>query len=372
MANQEYGSRESDVRYTSQRAIPFHALDVADALPDYCRMQAGLVDNKDSAHPIAYGLAERSFRLKDIAAHIAGAHGLEGANLTRMLTTSDFGSTLATTMHRMLGISFNREAADHRMLRRDLELKNLKPAELPTIDVPTPELLPGNSGPRLFPIFHIETGGTATPKIYSTRILISRELMISADPSLFALLSDQLAGAAVRIEQELLAGVIDDDPTLSDGDTLFVTGNTTSAATGTPNTTLLDEAYGILRTQSTPAGEKGNVAARFLLAPPAKVDTCQALVASLANGTEQFLRATTNSWLSGAHSYLIASPDETPTFIRSFPEIYGGEPEIERYTPVEYNSEGQAQYYDGVSLIFRHAIGIDAATRAGVAKLAAS
>jgi hypothetical protein len=80
-----------------------------------------------------------------------------------------------------------------------------------------------------------------------------------------------------------------------------------------------------------------------------------------------------NSWLSGSAAYLLADPQESPVFVRSFPEGSGPlRPDIGRISATVYDETGAPLVYDGQAYLFEHIFGIAAVDRQGIVKLTAA
>jgi len=308
------------------KRLPYSRADVAEAFGDWLALRANLPVS--DPHPLAGALLDRNARLLDVAAHLTGRADLQGNELHRSLVLSDFGDSLAVALARVVGTSYDKQSSEHRAICKDLATRGLKPSQTPVVDLGEPSREPAGSGPVNLSLTTIESGATVRPYAWSSRVHFSRELLISDDAGLLALVAAQLSGHASRLEAAQIAAQIAANPTLGDGDQLIVSENSTSA-TGL-DVTSVGEALSLMRTNTTPSGAVANVRGRFLLVPASKEAVATILTASMAVGNAPRLEVIVNSWLSGSDCYLVASPDESPVFIRSFPDSSDGRPEVER------------------------------------------
>jgi hypothetical protein len=139
--------------------------------------------------------------------------------------------------------------------------------------------------------------------------------MLGDGGALYALILNQLAGHAARPEAAQLAAALYDNVALGDGDNLITAANTTTE-TGL-DTSALDDAMALLRSNTTSAGAKQNIRSRYLLIPPGKEATAAVPVAGMTPpSTPPRLEVVVNPWLTGSDFYVLADPEESTVFAR--------------------------------------------------------
>lgn len=187
-----------------------------------------------------------------------------------------------------------------------------------------------------------EQYGLAT---YGKIFAISRQALINDDLSAFTAVPARLGAAASLFEARTLAGMVNDNPAMADGETVFDAthhGNQKSAtATGAETTALeaftadLAAARLGMRKQTGIGGEPINVTPRFVLVPP-ELETVaqQALSAVQATATRDAnpfsgLELIVDAHLASASRwYLVADPAHTDGLEFSYLEGAPG-PQIE-------------------------------------------
>ena len=239
--------------------LPFARRDVSEALPDLLLLRAGVPVAEP--HPVAERLAEGRYRasLPEVAAHLAGYSGPDQAIQRRALTSSDFGDSLEAALARIIGIDYTRTADEHAPLCYDLPLKGMKAAELPELDLGQLTRTSNTGQPELLALTELQTGATVQPYTFAARFLVSRELLINDDAGVITSAVRQLGAHCGRLEAELLAGQINSNVTLADGDNLITTSNT--AGTTGLDVSALDAGMALLRSNTSRANNLLNLRA---------------------------------------------------------------------------------------------------------------
>ena len=317
------------------RAIPFSRNAVADAMPDFLCLRANM--RLDDPDPVALHLISREMSLFDIAAHLRGLPaGSSGPAAHRSLNDSDFGTGLTLGMSKAAAISYAETAAEHVPLLWDVQVRDLRPTALPTIDVGELAKTPDSGGPITIPIVTPAAGLTGQPYVWSAALLVSRRLLVNDSADLLAVAIAQLAAHAARVEAESIVTTIAANPVLADGLQMFVAANTT---TGGPTPTGLGAAMALLRTATSPSGNKLNLRASLWLVPAADEVIALATVRDVSIDGPR-LRVIPNAWLPAGTSYVMASPQSAPVFAR-FALNPGAPPTIiEKRSPPDFDGRG--------------------------------
>ena len=191
---------------------------------------------------------------------------------------------------------------------------------------------------------------TATVRRYGRIVTLVVEQFVNDDGRVFANLTASLVKAAYRLEAEHTYGVLTANPTLSDGDTLFVSGN---SATGATVAAALDEGLEKFASQTVSTGAFAALQPRALVIPP----DWSSLGLEIANLAARGVRVLVSPHVTSA--YLLADPAEAPT-VGLF--VFGtGTPRV------EINPKRSARY--GVQLSVEHAFDVQAVSRVGVVKM---
>lgn len=191
---------------------------------------------------------------------------------------------------------------------------------------------------------------TSTVRRYGRIVTIGVEQFVNDDGGVFANLTASLVKAAYRLEAERTYDVLTANPTLSDGDTLFISNNT---ATGATVAAALDDGLEKFASQTVSTGAYAAVQPRTLVIPP----DWSSLGLEIANLASRGVRVLVSPHVTSA--YLLADPAEAPT-VGLF--VFGtGTPRV------EINPKRSARY--GVQLSVEHSFDVQAVSRVGVVKL---
>lgn len=348
--------------------IPFSTRDVSAALPDFIALRAGVrIEDPD---PVAETMYRRLTTLSELAGNLWGLPpNAPLGELGRALVSSDFGTSLATGLNKIVSVGYQRQAGEWLPLLLDLPTKGMRPVQVPAIDLGELGPVPQNGGAVPLAMATIISGETVTPKVWSARFMVGRELLINDGLEIIANAVSMLTGQAARLTPRLIGAALVANGNLADGAALIGTANTTTE-TGL-DIASLGEAMEKLRGLTTPAGNTANATGKFLIVPPSKEATARVLVSSLTYGAQPpALTVLVNPW-SGTASYLAADPEELPSFARVYPRGINPNPSVERGQAFSTGENGEAQYFDGQGFEFIQYIGIQPVGR-GLVKIPAA
>lgn len=241
-------------------------LDSVEALRDAVALRAGLIDHR-VAHPDASVLATSDSNLlrqlaiacvsSDVrAANPAGAFG-------RGLGSDDFKNVLSDVL-RSATVGKLTAQARHRAFCDVRRLKSFMPHDFPSadIDISLVELAEGGEAPSIE--VRDSAGLSARIRTWGRDVNVSREVVLNDDVGLLVSLAANAGASAARLEASLCYELLESNPVLGDGETLFHTdhGNVVNGALDEAN---FFAALAALRDQRTPAGIAADLDARFLV-----------------------------------------------------------------------------------------------------------
>ncbi len=345
------------------KPIAFSRGDVRAAMGDWLALRAGLV-RAEEADPIAQELLDplAPANLADVACHLSGrGSGVTAHEAAREFHSTDFSDALAVGLSQVAGVSYARQAAEHSVIVKDLTVPDLRPVAFPVIDVGELTETPNAGGPIEFASTFANDGVFGAANVFSARFLIPRRLLVNDDAGVVTLAVAQLSGHAARLEAQAIAAILASNPNLGDSAALIDTGNTASG--GIANATGLAAAAGLMRTRVTSGGNVANVRARFWLVAGDAEFAALTTLGGIYSGGPLRIEVATNAWLPAATaSYLLASPDDAPTFVRLGLTSPPKPSVIQRRAPPGF---------DGLAYVIEHVFGIAAVSRDGLVKVTA-
>ena len=191
---------------------------------------------------------------------------------------------------------------------------------------------------------------TATVRRFGRIATIPVEQFVSDAGRVFGSLATSMVRAAYRLEASSTFAVLEANPTLSDGEALFVTSNSASAATAVG---ALESGLAKFAEQAVIDGAYAAVQPRTLVLP----STWPSLSVEVATLATRGVRVLVSPHVTSA--FLLADPNEAPTLALF---VFGdGRPRV------EINPKRSARY--GAQLSVEHAFDVQAVSRVGVVKL---
>lgn len=359
-----YGSDQGRLAYQQgQRAsawmesqqpyiMRFDRADLLECMGDAFLLRAGL-PIRHAVHPMAPWASELSLQR------------LSEQLQARSLNSGELGAAMSHGFSKVITTVY--DSADNTApLVSDVVVPDFRQADFPkcdTIDLLevsktwTPE--GGNVPLQILNLAGAETGSVNS---YRSRILISRQLILSDSFNLINTLLRQLSSQAGRLPMQIIGKIISDNANLADGQPLLGSGNTAAAGV---NLTGLGSAFSLLRLGHSDADNFLNLTPAVLLIRPENEITWRSALRSIELTGQPNLKLVVNPWLPAAstYSYLLADPDESPVFVRMVfakplkPSITSGP------LPIQY---------DGTYLDFSLDFGLKAVSRQGIVRIPSS
>lgn len=329
-----------------------------DALQDALLIRAGLIANPHSAHPSAEALSQGNV-LCELARACAyplthGRNIVPNAVLGMGIATTDFKNALAGTLRSVTTYRWD-TLSRHRAFCDTRELADFKNHTFPSFDVDFPLQEVAELSERGFNLALKDGDGLPSRvKSFGTNFSISRETILNDDIELMSAVFANVGASAARLEAEVIYGLLESNPTLSDGELMFHADHGNIEAS-TLDATGLGSAMGKLRTMKTPAGVASNLDAAFLLVSPELEYSARAL---LANANILTIQVIASAWIAAGHWYLMASPSVAPVIARL--RLKGNR------AGVMVDPRRTKPEYDGVGLRARIDFGAVAVGRVGV------
>jgi hypothetical protein len=191
---------------------------------------------------------------------------------------------------------------------------------------------------------------TATVRRFGRIATIPVEQFVNDAARVFGSLATSLVRAAYRLEAASTFAVLEANPTLNDGDTLFVSSNT---ATGATAVGALESGLAKFAEQAVSPGAYAAVQPRTLVLPA----SWPSLSVEISHLAARNVRVLVSPHVTSA--FLLADPNEAPTLALF---VFGdGRPRV------EINPRRSARY--GAQLSVEHAFDVQAVSRVGVVKM---
>lgn len=341
--------------------MPNHQ-DLLEAISDAAALRVGLISAK-AAHPDARLLAARNdtnllqeLALACVPAEVRSAIP-HGAVLARGMGTNDFKNTLSSVL-RSATVAKLTSSTRHRAFCDIRPLKSFMPHDFPRLDMDASlaELPEGAEAP----IIKVLDGGGLTARIhsYGVDVGISRGVVINDDIGLMTSIAANAGGNAGRLEAALVYKILEGNPILGDGESLFHVGHGNLIA-GALDETNLFAAMGALRDQVTPAGITADLDLRFLVCAAGLEGLARKLLHA-AGLTEITVIAAAG--LAPQRWFAFADPAQSPVIALLHLE---GANEGLNVGPVKRKN---ADEFDGIVLGIRHDFGVTAVGRVGAVR----
>ena len=208
---------------------------------------------------------------------VGGARGLDRAEIVRraMHTTSDFPYVLGNTLRRTLRDSYESVALTFTPFSRRGTLADFRETSRVRLGA-APTLLKVNEAGEIKPGTFKDTGASIQLETYARQLRVTRQMLINDDLSAFTQIPIAFGGAAARLQNDIVWGLLTSNPVLGDGKELFHADHGNLAASGTAlSVTSVNAADAAMGKQQDDNGADLNLMLRWLLAPRelrAKVD----------------------------------------------------------------------------------------------------
>lgn len=285
------------------------------ALTDALMIRAGIKNAGELMHPIADQYAAEENVLAGLATFcVQGVQRPAGSvavkdMFARGMNTQDFSNILGAAMRRVM---VARLASDneHRFLCAERELNNFKEHDFPLLDfAPLLEELPENTEPSS--IFNITAlaGLPAHIRTYGKNIFVSRQLIKNDDTNLLFGFSANMGATAARLEAQLVYGLLESNPELSDGVAMFHADKGNLGSVAPLALASISEGVAALRNMLTPSGEKANLKAVSIAVAPVHELSVKTILKAAAS---ESIRVIPAPWITTTNWYMTADPELAP------------------------------------------------------------
>jgi hypothetical protein len=282
--------------------------DAQEGFRDAMLVRAGIL-KKEDAHPFTARVLDRGDKVTpELAETFVVAQAGRTTSPTAGLSTDDFQTTLADAMRRVATSAFQRDIR-HRKITKIMELPNFKEHPIPKLDA----LMTLEKKGELFEVKN-ETGIAFSAGLlgkidsYEKQLYLSRALQVNDEVELFSANFLAAGVAASRLEKRLVYSLLESNPVLSDGESMFHVDHGNLTAKSGFNSGAVGEAMGLMRKQSLPGGEASDLEGRFLLVPAElELDAI-----SLVHKEGLSLEVIASPLIAVNQWYLLADPDISP------------------------------------------------------------
>jgi hypothetical protein len=265
-------------------------------------------------------------RFSDMARRIleAGGSGTRGESpsqvVTRALhTTSDFPLLLGDTVGRTLLPAYQAASSGLKRLARQASAPDFRRRSKFRLSE-AGELKKVNEAGEFTRSTFSESGEGYALATYGRVFGITRQALVNDDLSAFSDIAVRLGAAAARFEEQHLTALLEANPVMSDGKSVFHVDHANLAsglAAKKPGVDSLSAARLAMRKQTGLAGERIAVAPRFLVVPPDLETVAEQLLADLAAATVEEqnpfsgkLELVVNPYMTSDQAwYLAAAPE---------------------------------------------------------------
>lgn len=332
--------------------------DLLEAIRDAAALRAGLITAK-AAHPDAGLLASGDSNLLQqlaiacVPAEVRSAVNPAGV-FGRGIGTSDFQNTLSSLLRSATVGRLNSQAR-HRAFCDMRPLKSFMPHDFPRVDTDMALLELAEDAEATMVAVGDGAGLTARIRTFARNVAISRGAIVNDDVGFLVSIAANAGGNAARLEAGLCYSLLEANPTLGDGESLFHIdhGNLIAAALDETN---LFAAMAALRDQITPAGITADLGAKFLVCASGLEGLARKLL-HVAGLNEITVIAAAG--LPAGRWFVFADPLESPVIALLHLEGADGGLLV---GPVKRKNDVSP---DGVLLGIRHDVGVVAVGRVG-------
>ncbi|MBI4997280.1 MAG: hypothetical protein HZC22_10370 [Rhodocyclales bacterium] len=274
------------------------------------------------------------------------------------IATGDFQNTLSAGAKKY-AVTRYQHFAEHLSITADQPVKIIGNVEFPNGDIDI-ELAESGEGAEVKAVRAGDVAGqTASLKFYQRSLTVSRPVVINDDVGMLKHFFGALGSGASKKEGQLVAAVLEENPTLGDGAPMYGTDNSVAEALSASS---LDSAARQLRLQVTAAGNLANLKlARLVVAAGLEVAARKILRDS---GLENEVKVVCLPWLPAGRWFGLADPAVSPTIGRLVLAGGGGSAPID-IGPV---SNKTTTAFDGLVLKGTAILGAVALGRVGIVK----
>lgn len=341
--------------------------DLQEAGADYLAARLGIPSA--TPHPVAERMVEDEVSLLEMAStlgHTLAARNGATYNNLRAANAAINAGALTTILNdatsRLVHVTYDNEA-DHRRIALLTPVRDFMPVDFPMFDVD--DELPKISELAQIPQVVVTPAGGESAKLssFGVRLGITREMIINDDLDLLRTTVRRLTASASRLEGRHVFGVLEENPTLADGDAMF-NADAGNLLSSTPfGKAGLSAAVAALRRQKTISGDESNNAPAFLVVPPEMEIEALELVAALTLQRAP-VQVIATPELSASNWYLMAEPEKAP--VVGLLRLRGATERSVAIIP-----EKKRLDFDGVSMKFIADLGATALSRVGAIKATA-
>ena len=226
----------------------------------------------------------------------------------RGMGAADFSRILAEGVAQVTLKTYSSQA-EHLRFCAVQSVQDFQPAELPALDTDI-SLEPMGENAEITQGYAFLTAGAAQVRLntFGRAIGVSRSAIINDQTDAIGKIFASLGLSAARLEARLVAAALESNPVLDDGAVVFHASHqniVTSNLTG-PNLGL---AMALLRTQTTAAGNRADLAAKHLIVSPENEFLARQII--LESGID--VQVSTLAYLPSGRWNLTADPAISPT-----------------------------------------------------------
>lgn len=295
------------------RDLNYSVRDLSEAVPHYLGARFGIAGNGET-HPLADDFEAQRITLAEVAKKIGTTVEAQKGKtpnslqaIQAALSTDDFQDILGDSFRRLIHAEYE-AVSDHRLIARVTSARDFRPVTFPRIDL---DLNLANIGQvteqRHTHAVTTAEGESGAVSSYGARIGVSRQSIVNDDIDLLGAVFRRLGAMASRLEAAEVFGVLENGPTLNDGNPLWNNANRITGAA--LDKSSLGEAMGMLRRQAD-GQEPGNFRPRYLAVPPEQEANALELTANLSNQRSP-LDVIVNPNIDAGRWYLFADPSRT-------------------------------------------------------------
>lgn len=281
------------------------------AAPDHIAQTAGA--RLQRPHPLAGAM-----NLKEIAIHCSlaveprrtGEHDV--SVLARGWRTDNFGRILADGAHKLALQVYEAQADEHLAFTAPFDTKNFNPVNILPADANGVALELLNENAEVARGTAVLAAGNATEvklHTFAKAVGLSRRDIINDDLQIWAAFITGLGGSAARLEAQLIAEALEENPLMDDGTVAFSAEHNNIEAAPLDGAAL-GRAMALLRNQRTAAGQLAGLRARHLVVAPDLEFTARALLMESGLASDVSVAVLAN--LPTGRWFLLADPKACP------------------------------------------------------------
>jgi hypothetical protein len=230
------------------------------------------------------------------------------AIMGRGMATADFSRVLADGVGQVTIKTYSSQA-EHLRFCAVQSVQDFQPAALPALDTDI-SLEPLGENAEITQGYAFLTAGAAQVRLntFGRAIVVSRQAVLNDEFDAIGKIFASLGLSGARLEARLVAAALESNPVLDDGAVVFHADHQNILAdnlTG-PN---LGFAMALLRTQTTAAGNKADLAAKHLIVSP----ELEFMARQLIKDAGLDVQVSTLAYLPSGRWFLTADPAISPT-----------------------------------------------------------